>query len=222
MSCELVVEPLARALLVAVCVPVALCERTVADHAQLHVGRVDAVGEVGVAIAELLRQVEGAAFCDLARAERGVARQPLEHLGRREQHRLVVAAPLALAAVERRAVPDRDERVLQPRAARVVRVHVAGRDGRHAERRGELRQPRVAADVATFVRTLQLDVERACETRAPAARRRSGRRRRARVRAQPESATSPSACCSSTSSARLGRQQVALLARARVCRRARR
>ena len=54
------------------------------------------------------------------------------------EHALVVAAPLALAAVERGAVADRDEHVLERRAPRVVRVHVAGRDRRRrrASRRG--------------------------------------------------------------------------------------
>ena len=75
----------------------------------------------------------------------------------------MVPAPFAFTAVERRAVPDRDECVLQPCAALVVRMHVAGCDGRHAQRLCELLQPGVPADVATFVRTLQLDVERAFE-----------------------------------------------------------
>ena len=92
----------------------------------------------------------------------------------------MVAAPLALAAVERGAVADRDEHVLQLRAARVVRVDVAGRDGRHAERLGELARAGVPAGVAALVRALQLDVERARGTRARAARRRSGRDARAR------------------------------------------
>ena len=73
----------------------------------------------------------------------------------------MIAAALALAAVERGAVLDRDERVLQLGATLVVRVHVAGRDGRHAERLGELVQRVVAPRVAALVRTLQLDVERA-------------------------------------------------------------
>ena len=44
-----------------------------------------------------------------------VVGEALEHLVGREQDRLVVAAPLALAAVERRALADRDEHVLQLR-----------------------------------------------------------------------------------------------------------
>ena len=142
---------------------VALGEGAVADGAQLDVGRVGAVGEVGVAVAELLGQVEGAAVGDLARARGGVARQALEHLVRREQDGLVVAAALLLAAVERGAVADRDERVLEAGAARVVRVDVAGRDGGHAERGGEVLERGVAARVAALERALELDVERAGE-----------------------------------------------------------
>ena len=112
----------------------------------------------------------------------------------------MVAAALALAAVERGAVADRDERVLQARAARVVRVDVAGRDGRDAERRGELLERGVAARVAALVRALELDVERAGErAREPGGAVRV-ERRRARGRAQPERQTSPSACSATNSS----------------------
>ena len=198
---QLLVEPLARALLVAVrtCGRSARAKARSQIGAELGVGRVGAVGEVGVAVAELLRQVERAAVGDLARARGGVARQALEHLGRREQDGLVVAAPLALAAVERGAVADRDERVLEPRAARVVRVHVAGRDGRDAERGGELRERGVPARVAALERALELDVERAGER----AREPGGAVRVERCaspwRAQPERQTRPSACAATTS-----------------------
>ena len=87
----------------------------------------------------------------------------------------MVSAPLALGAVERGAVPDRDQRVLEARPARVVGVNVAGRDGRHAERGRELLERGVAARIAALERALQLDVERAREGPARAARRRSGR-----------------------------------------------
>ncbi len=73
----------------------------------------------------------------------------------------MVAAPLGLAAVERGAVADRDERVLKAAAARMVRVDVAGRDGRDAERGGEIGERRAAASVAALERALELDVERA-------------------------------------------------------------
>ena len=78
----------------------------------------------------------------------------------------MVAAPLALAAVERGAAADRDEHVLERRAAGVVRVHVAGGDRAHAKRLGEVAERRVAARVAALVRALQLDEEAVAPERA--------------------------------------------------------
>ena len=162
---------------------VAVGERASQTGASCRIGRVGAVGEVGVAVAELLRQVELEPLGDLDRACDGVAvvGEALEHLGRREQDALVVAAPLALAAVERGAVADRDEHVLERRSPRVVRVDVAGRDGRHAERLGEVAQERRCgarrrARTAAGARRRSGPGRR----RARAARRRSGRARRAR------------------------------------------
>jgi hypothetical protein len=77
----------------------------------------------------------------------------------------VVPAPLRLARLERRVAADRHEHVLQEGAAARVRVGVAGRDRRDAERRRQVAQRRVPADVAALVRALQLDVEAAGERR---------------------------------------------------------
>ena len=164
----------ARAALVAVRRRVALAEEAVAELAQLLDRRLVAVGEVGVAVAELLRQVELEALRELTGAlDRGsVVGEALVHLLRREQHRLVVAAPLALAAVERRAVADRDERVLQADARARVRVRVAGDDGLDAERLREVAQRSVAAHVAALVRPLQLDEEAVAAERVREPRRR--------------------------------------------------
>src|SRR5215207_5421669 len=76
------------------------------------------VREVRVAIAELLRQVELAAFGNQRRPLDGVPveRKAARHLARRAEHRLVVPAPLGLRALERGSVPDRHQRVLQRRA----------------------------------------------------------------------------------------------------------
>ena len=111
---ELLVQALPRTPLVPVERRVALAEQAVAEGTQLHDGRLVAVGEVGIAVAELLRQVELEPLRELARPRHrpSVVGKTLEHLGRREQHRLVVPSPLALAAVERRAVANRDKRVL--------------------------------------------------------------------------------------------------------------
>ena len=121
------------------------------------------------------------------------------------EHGLVVAAPLRLAAVERGAAADRDERVLERGAARVVGVDVAGRDGRRRRGRGRARAARRAGG------------RRRART-AAGARRRSGRgrtpaRRGAAAfglvtpspwRAQPERQTRPSFRSSSDSSGSAG------------------
>ena len=75
----------------------------------------------------------------------------------------MVAAPLALTAVERGAVIDRDEGILEAQPALVMGVDVAGRDGRNPERLGEVLEGGVPAGVAALVRALKLDVERARE-----------------------------------------------------------
>ena len=158
---ELFVETLPSASLVPVqrCVP--LAEQAVAERAQLHDRRLVAVGEVRVAVAELLREVELEPLRELARPRDRfpVVGEPFEQLGRREQHRLVVAAPFALAPVERRAVADRDERILQADARTSMRVRVSRDDGLDAERLGEVAQCSVAAHVAALVGPLQLDEE---------------------------------------------------------------
>ena len=89
-----------------------------------------------------------------------VVGEALEHVGRRGEHGFVVAAPLALAAVERGAAADGDEDVLQRGAAAVVRVHVArSRSSATSSVSARSRSARVAARVAALVRTLQLDEE---------------------------------------------------------------
>ena len=78
---------------------------------------------------------------------------------RRAQEAFVVAAPLALAAIERSAVLDRDEHVLQRRQAGVVRMDVSGSDRSDSERLGELVQDAVPGGVPTFERPLELNEE---------------------------------------------------------------
>ncbi len=72
---------------------------------------------------------------------------------------LAVAAPLRLAAVERLAAPDRDERVLQHPAPAQVDVHVVRRRDGYLEPAGELAQVAQARPVAARERPHQLDVE---------------------------------------------------------------
>src|SRR4029453_13229162 len=94
-----------------------------------------------------------------ARGAVGVVRKALRVLLRREQHRLVVAAALALAAVERAAGADRHEDVLERRAPRGGRGDVSGRDGSPLQRPGGVAELRAGAHVAALERTLELDVE---------------------------------------------------------------
>ena len=87
------------------------------------------------------------------------AGEALRHLRRSAQDALAVAAPLLLAAVERGAAADRDERVLEQRAPRRMGMDVAGGDGVDAEVCGEILEGGVAPHVAALERPLQLDEE---------------------------------------------------------------
>ncbi len=137
---ELFLEPCANAFLVAVQSRVALDECVLANAAQLHDRRFHPVGEVGIPVAQLLRQVELQALGELDRACNRVAvvGEALEHVGGRGENGFVIAAPLALAAVERRAAANGNEDVLERRSARVVSVHVAGCDRLHVQHLREI------------------------------------------------------------------------------------
>jgi hypothetical protein len=99
--------------------------------------------------------------CDLGRAEDGVAivGKELEQLRRGAEDALAVAAPLALARLERGVVADRDEDVLERGPAGMVRVDVAGDERPDPGVLGEVAQERVPAGVAALERPLQLDEE---------------------------------------------------------------
>ena len=119
------------------------------------------LGEIGVAVTEILGQVELEPRRELAGPLHGVAveREALRQLPRRGQDALAVAAPLRLAAVQRSSVADRHEHVLERGPARMVRVRIAGRDRLDAEGLSEIPQRGVSALVAALVRTLELDEE---------------------------------------------------------------
>ena len=112
-----------------------LVERVPADRRQLSDRRLPPVREVGVAVPELLRQVELEAPGE-DRAPLGggaVEGEALEHLLGRAEVALPIAAPFGLATLERRAAANRDEHVLEKRAPRMMRVDVSGRDRLDAE-----------------------------------------------------------------------------------------
>src|SRR5215216_5603630 len=158
---QLFVEASARAAPVPVGVAIALVEGAIADTRELGNRRFDLVREVRIAVAELLGQVELAALRDSRRALDGgaVEREAVEDLLRRPEERLVVPTPLRLRALQRGAVPDRDQRVLQPRPRQVVSVDVTRHDRPDLQRLGEVAQLRVAPDVASLEGPLELDEE---------------------------------------------------------------
>src|SRR5918996_5389348 len=133
---------------------IALVDRSPADRGELEDRRILAVREVGIAVAELLRQVEGEARRQLPTPLRGrpVEGEALEHLVGRAQERLAIPAPLRLAALEGRPTADGDEHVLEQRSARVVRVHVSRGDRLDAEMIRQVAQDRVPASVSALER----------------------------------------------------------------------
>src|SRR3989440_8764241 len=158
---QLFLEPRQRLVAESVALRIPLLEGPVANVCELDDRGLWAVGEVRVAVAELLRQVETQPFGELdGSLDRcAVRRETLHHLCRREQDALMIAAPRRLAAVERAAVADGDEDVLQRCPAPMVRMDVAGHDRRDTEHAGEIAQSGVATRVAALVRTLELDEE---------------------------------------------------------------
>ena len=143
-----------------------------ADGGELTDRRLLAVREIGVAIAELLGQVELESLGERGAPFRGgtVEGEALEHLLGRAQVALAIPAPLGLAALERGSAANRDEDVLQQRASRMMRVDVAGRDRLDTEVLGEIAQETEPPRIPPLERALELDVEAlatecACKTR---------------------------------------------------------
>ena len=99
---QLVLEPHACLAAKLVARRIALLEGAAADARELDDRRLRAVREVRVAVAELLRQIEREPLGQLDRAGDRVAvvREAFHDLGGRHEDALVVAAALALAAVE--------------------------------------------------------------------------------------------------------------------------
>ena len=120
-------------------VGVAGAELVAADAAEGGVGVLAGGGEVGRAVAEVAGEVELEALRepDGLRDRGGMIGEPGGGIGWRAEHGVAVTAALAVGSVERQVAADRDERVLQERAAWMVGVDVAGGDGRQMQRLGE-------------------------------------------------------------------------------------
>ncbi len=138
---------------------VAALELVAADACERRLGGLAALGEVRVAVAQVLGEVEAAPVGHLEGAANRRGGEAGGRLGRRPQHRLVVAAPLGLARLQGGVAPDRHQGVLQERAAAGVGMGVAGRHGPHPQPLGQLGEQPVAARIAACVRPLQLDRE---------------------------------------------------------------
>ena len=118
-----------------------------------------AVLGAGIAVAEILRQVERQLLGERERLDDriGVVAEAVRHRRRRAQDVAVVAAAQRLGGVERRVGAQRDERVLQLCPAGGVRVHVARRDACHAEAPRKRVERSVARAVVAGERPLELD-----------------------------------------------------------------
>ena len=132
-----------------------------ADAAQLDDRRLRAVGEVGIAVAELLRQVELEPLGELGGVRDGVqvVSEAVEHLLRRQRGR--IRGCLAAPARSPRARCGSERRRARPGGRPDDGRARARPPSRPCGRRaiGEVAQVRVAARVAALVRALQLDVE---------------------------------------------------------------
>ena len=127
-----------------------------------------------------------------------VAGEAVDHLLGREQDGLVVAAPLGLAAVERGAAADRDERVLEGGCgARGGRGRRRSRPSATPRSRASSLERGVPAGVAALVRALELDVEAVGPNAAATRAAPFGSCAPSPCRAQPERQTSPSFSSSS-------------------------
>ena len=129
----------------------------------------------GVAVAEVVREVERQRLGEPGglRDRVGMVREARGHRRGRGQDVRVVAAPQRLGRVERRVLAHGDERVLQARAHRRVRVDVAGRHAGHAQALRERGEAAVQRAVVAGERPLELHPERVtAERREQAAHRR--------------------------------------------------
>ena len=154
---QLLLQARARRGAVRVAGRVALLEALRAQLGERAVGL--RVIRAGVAVAEVLAEIEGQAVGERARlGDRArVVLEARRHRLRRGEHMGEVAAAHGLRGVERGVVAQRDEGVLQRRPRAGVRVDVARRHGRHAEALRQLGEAAVAGAVVAVEGPLELD-----------------------------------------------------------------
>src|SRR6266545_3614504 len=153
-------------------IPVAVLKSSLADPCELDIRGIEAVGEVRIAVAELLGEIELQTLGELGGRLHcaGVVGEAGGGLRWGEEGSLSVPMPFRLAGLQRDLVLHGHEHVLQVEATRMVRMRVTGRDRADSELPSEVAECGVAARVATGVRALQLDeeavaAEGACEAR---------------------------------------------------------
>ncbi len=139
--------------------PVALVQARRAQLGQLALGI--RILRPRVAVAEVVREVEGQPLGQRQRlAHRlGMVGETTHHRLRRGHHVAAVATAQRLGGVERRAVAQCHERVLQLGPAACMRMHVAAGHARHPEPPRERRQRAVAGAVVPRIGTLQLHAQ---------------------------------------------------------------
>jgi hypothetical protein len=153
---ELLLEAHAGVLAAAVAWRVALLQAHAAELRQVAVGL--RALRAGVAISQVLRQVEGDALrhpAGLLHSLRVIG-EAEPHLIRRRQRVRGVAAALGLALVEGLAQPHRHQRVLEGCALARVRVDVARCNRGHPQPLRQLGEQAVAAEVAAGEGALEL------------------------------------------------------------------
>ena len=157
---QLLLEAWLRCLVVRAAGRVALLEALGADLGELARGR--GVLRAGVAVAEVLGQVEGQAVGELAgfveRLRVVVGEARLHRLGRGEDMG-EVASSLWLRGVERGVGAEGDEGVLERGAGARVGVDVAGGHARHAHPLPQLGEAFVPRSVVALERPLQLHAQ---------------------------------------------------------------
>ena len=115
--------------------------------------------EIRELVAEIFRQIEsGAPLGDEQRVRDrfGSALEAVTHLPRLSEVEEPVGPPRAVRAIERRAVLDRDEHVLEPMPFRAMIVHVPGRHDAESHTPGEPRERLVTGRISFHGIVLQL------------------------------------------------------------------